>query len=311
MSYADEIFIKNCKEILKNGKTTPCRAHWQDGTQANTIHIFGVMNRYDLSKEFPIMTLRKTNLTNAIDELLWIWQKKSNNVHDLHSHIWDSWADKEGSIGKAYGYQIGKKYLHHSIKKKDLYSDEYLDITCHHSWYPSLSIRGIRQVNKKSVDIYMDQIDSVRYDIAHDPTSRRIITNIYNLQDLHDMNLYPCAYSMTFNVMDGKLNGMLNQRSQDMLTANNWNVVQYAILIHMLAQEAGLEAGELIHVIGDCHIYDRHISDIKALIDREPLSAPKLIINKEVHNFYDFKTSDFTLENYEYHPSIGKFEVAV
>ena len=276
MSYADEIFIRNAREIIDNGfsdEQYEVRPHWSDGTPAHTIKRFAVVNRYDLSKEFPIMTLRKTNLANAIDELLWIWQKKSNNIHDLHSHIWDEWADETGSIGAAYGYQLGVKHQY----KEGMF----------------------------------DQVDRVIYDLKHNPNSRRIMTNIYNHRDLHKMHLYPCAYSMTFNVTGDKLNGILNQRSQDMLTANNWNVCQYAILIHMLAQVAGFKAGELVHVIADAHIYDRHVPLVEEMLQKEPLPAPILKINPKVKDFYQFKVEDFTLEGYEYYKLGQKVPVAI
>lgn len=276
MSYADEVFIKNCKDILENGFSTEnekVRPVWEDGTPAYTIKKFGVVNSYDLSKEFPILTLRYTNWKAAIDEMLWIWQKKSNRVEDLNSHIWDSWMGEDGTIGKAYGYQLGIKH-------------EYKE--------------GM-----------FDQVDRVLYDLKNNPYSRRIMTNIYNFQDLHEMNLYPCAYSMTFNVVDGKLNAILNQRSQDTLAANNWNVVQYSVLVHMFAQVSGLEVGELVHVISDMHIYDRHIPLIKKLIEREPLPAPKFEINKDIKNFYDFTIDDFNIVDYKHGESIGKVPIAI
>lgn len=276
MSKADDIFIENCKNILENGYSSEnekVRPHWEDGTPAYTMKCFGVVNRYDLSKEFPLMTLRYTNWKAAIDEILWIWQKKSNNVNDLNSHIWDSWADENGSIGKAYGYQLGIK---HQYKEGEF-----------------------------------DQVDRVLYDLKQNPYSRRIMTNIYNFSDLHEMNLYPCAYSMTFNVTEKKLNAILNQRSQDTLVANNWNVVQYSALLMMFAQVSGLEAGELVHVISDMHIYDRHISLVKELLQREPKQAPKVTLNKEIKNFYDFKVEDFIVEQYEYGKSVGKIPVAI
>lgn len=276
MSKADLIFIDMCKDILENGFSDEgydVRPRWEDGKPAHTKKKFGVVNRYDLSEEFPILTLRPTNLRAAIDEILWIWQKKSNNIKDLNSHIWDSWADETGSIGKAYGYQLGIK---HKYKEGEF-----------------------------------DQVDRVLYDLKHNPLSRRIMTNIYNHADLHEMNLYPCAYSMTFNVTGDKLNGILNQRSQDVLVANNWNVVQYAVLLHMFAQVSGLKAGELVHVIADAHIYDRHEPLVRELIEREPKPAPKLIINTDVTNFYDFKVSDFVLEGYEPGPQIKNIPVAV
>ncbi|ABN52459.1 MAG TPA: thymidylate synthase [Hungateiclostridium thermocellum] len=276
MSKADEIFIAMCKDILENGVSSEgekVRARWADGTPAHTIKKFGVVNRYDLSEEFPILTLRPTNLKAAIDELLWIWQKKSNNIKDLNSHIWDSWADENGSIGKAYGYQL-------SIKHK----------------YPEGEF---------------DQVDRIIYDLKHNPYSRRIIANMYNHSDLHEMNLYPCAYSITFNVTGRKLNAILNQRSQDVLVANNWNVAQYAILVHMFAQVCDLEVGELVHVIADAHIYDRHIPLVKELIQRTPYPAPKLWINPEKKDFYDFKVEDFVLEDYQAGPQIKNIPVAI
>ena len=276
MSYADEIFIKNCKDILENGFSTEnekVRPVWEDGTPAYTIKKFGVVNRYDLSKEFPILTLRYTNWKAAIDEMLWIWQKKSNKVADLNSHIWDSWMGEDGTIGKAYGYQLGIKHQY----KEGMF----------------------------------DQVDRVLYDLKNNPYSRRIMTNIYNFEDLHEMNLYPCAYSMTFNVVDGKLNAILNQRSQDTLAANNWNVVQYSVLVHMFAQVSGLEVGELVHVIADMHIYDRHIPIIKKLIEREPLHAPKFEMNKDIKNFYDFTVDDFNIVDYKHGESVGKVPIAI
>ena len=276
MSIADRIFIENCRDIISNGvwdTDRPVRPRWEDGSPAHTVKLFGVVNRYDLSQEFPVMTLRKTGFRNAIDELLWIWQKKSNNIHDLHSHIWDAWADGSGSIGKAYGYQLGVK---------------------HH--YPEGD---------------MDQVDRILYDLKHNPGSRRIISNIYNHADLSEMRLYPCAYSMTFNVSGNRLNAILNQRSQDMLVANNWNVCQYAVLVYMMAQVSGLEAGTLMHVIADAHIYDRHVPLVEELIAREPLDAPKFIIDKSIDDFYKFTVDSFALEGYESHGSIGKIPVAV
>ena len=282
MSYADKVFIDMCRDIIDNGVSTEgekVRPRWEDGSSAYTVKRFGVVNRYDLSREFPALTLRRTALKSAFDEILWIWQKKSNNIHDLHSHIWDSWADADGSIGKAYGYQMGVK---HQYKE------------------------GM-----------MDQTDRVIYDLKNNPYSRRIMTNIYVHQDLHEMNLYPCAYSMTFNVTKEKdsdvltLNGILNQRSQDVLTANNWNVCQYAVLIYMLAQVCGMKAGEFVHVIADAHIYDRHVPMIEELISREPLPAPTFWLNPEIKDFYDFTPDDVRLDNYETHPQIKNIPVAV
>ena len=275
MSYADKVFVENVEDILHNGvsdEDQEVRPRWEDGTPAHTIKKFGIVNRYDLSKEFPITTLRRTYYRSAIKELLWIWQKKSNNIHDLDSNIWDKWADETGSIGKAYGYQLGVK---HHYKEGDF-----------------------------------DQVDRVIYDLKHNPASRRIMTNIYNHQDLHEMNLYPCAYSMTFNVSGSKLNAILNQRSQDMLTANNWNVCQYAVLVQMLAQVCGYTPGELVHVIADAHIYDRHIPLIKKLIQQKQYEAPKFEIDKSVKDFYDFTADSFKMENYQYNDEKYHIEVA-
>ena len=276
MSIADRIFIENCRDIISNGvwdTDRPVRPRWEDGSPAHTAKLFGVVNRYDLSQEFPVMTLRKTGFRNAIDELLWIWQKKSNNIHDLHSHIWDAWADGSGSIGKAYGYQLGVK---------------------HH--YPEGD---------------MDQVDRILYDLKHNPGSRRIISNIYNHADLSEMRLYPCAYSMTFNVSGNRLNAILNQRSQDMLVANNWNVCQYAVLVYMMAQVSGLEAGTLMHVIADAHIYDRHVPLVEELISREPHPAPKFWLNPDVKDFYEFTRDDVKLIDYETGPQIENIPVAI
>ncbi len=276
MSKADVIFVKNIEDILSSDVTdvgTNVRPHWADGTPAYTRKRFCIVNRYDLSEEFPVITLRRTAFKSAVDELLWIWQKKSDNVHDLHSRIWDSWADETGSIGKAYGYQLGVK-----------------------SFYPEGEF---------------DQVDRVLYDLKHNPLSRRIITNIYVHSDLHAMHLYPCAYSVTFNVTGNKLNAILNQRSNDMAVANNWNVVQYAVLVHMLAQVSGLDVGELVHVIADAHVYDRHEDAVRRLIAGVQHPAPKFVINKDITDFYKFTLDDFALEGYEFEPFNEKFEVAI
>ena len=276
MSKADELFQENCRQILSQGTwdtDLPVRPRWEDGTPAHTIKLFGLVNRYDLREEFPIQTIRRMYLKSAVDELLWIWQKKSNNIHDLNSTIWDAWADETGSIGKAYGYQLGVK---------------------HH--YPEGD---------------MDQVDRVLYDLKHNPASRRILTNLYNHHDLSEMALYPCAYSMTFNVTGKTLNAILHQRSQDMLTANGWNVMQYAVLVHLLAQVSGLEAGELVHVIADAHIYDRHVPIIEDLLGRTPRSAPHFTMDTSVTDFYRFTRDSFVLEGYDPHPFDTKIPVAV
>lgn len=282
MSLADKIFIDMCQDILDNGVSTEgekVRPHWEDGTSAYTIKKFGVVNRYDLSKEFPAITLRKTAIKSCTDEMLWIWQLKSNNVNDLHSHVWDEWADETGSIGKAYGYQMGVKHKY----KEGMF----------------------------------DQVDRVIYDLKNNPFSRRIMTNIYVHQDLSEMHLYPCAYSMTFNVTQKKgddkltLNAILNQRSQDILAANNWNVCQYAVLMHMLAQVCDMHVGELVHVIADAHIYDRHIPIIKELIQRPTYDAPTFRLNPDVKDFYEFTRNDVRLDNYVTGPQIQDIPIAI
>lgn len=276
MSRADEVFIQTCRDILENGvwdTDREVRPRWEDGSPAHTIKKFGVVNRYDLREEFPILTIRRTYWKSALDELLWIWQRKSNNVHDLSSHIWDQWADETGSIGKAYGYQMGVK---------------------HH--YP---------------DGDMDQVDRVLKDLRENPASRRILTNIFNHHDLSEMHLAPCAYSMTFNVSGNTLNAILNQRSQDMLAAGNWNVVQYALLVHMFAQVSGLEPGELVHVIADCHIYDRHVPIVEELIHQQPREVPRLWMDPSVTDFYQFSKDSFRLEGYDPAPFDHKIPVAV
>ena len=282
MSYADQVFINMCRDILDNGCSTEgekVRPKWEDGSYAYTMKKFGVVNRYDLSKEFPALTLRKTAIKSATDEMLWIWQRKSNNIHDLNSTVWDEWADENGSIGKAYGYQMGVK---HQYKE------------------------GM-----------MDQVDRVIYDLKNNPYSRRIMTNIYVHQDLHEMNLYPCAYSMTFNVTkkpgDDKLvlNAILNQRSQDVLAANNWNVVQYSVLMHMLAQVCDMQVGELVHVIADAHIYDRHIPIIRELIARQPYPAPKFSLNPDVKDFYQFTRNDVMVQDYVTGEQIKDIPIAI
>ncbi|MCL2619114.1 MAG: thymidylate synthase [Defluviitaleaceae bacterium] len=276
MSTADKIFIENCRDILENGFSDAggkVRPRWADGSPAHTKRVFGMVNRYDLATEFPAVTLRRLAFKNCIDEMLWIWQKKSNKISELKSKVWDAWADENGTIGKAYGYQLGVKHRY--------------------------------------AEGEFDQVDRVLYDLRHNPASRRIITNIYNHADLHAMGLYPCAYSMTFGVQNGRLSAVLNQRSQDFLPANNWNVCQYAILLHMLARASGLHVGSLVHVIADAHIYDRHIPIVEELLRREPRPAPLLHINPGVTDFYSFTADDFALEGYEPHPFATPIEIAV
>ena len=282
MSYADEVFISMCRDILDSGTDTrgeKVRPHWEDGTPAYTIKQFGVCNRYDLRKEFPAITLRRTALKSCMDEILWIWQKKSNNIHDLHSGIWDSWADENGSIGKAYGYKMGVKHQ-----------------------YP---------------EGWFDQTDRILYELKHHPFSRRMVTSLYNHHDLHEMGLYPCAWSVTFNVTEHPgddrptLNAVLTQRSQDVLTANNWNVAQYAILLMMFAQVSGMIPGQLVHMIADAHIYDRHVPIVEELIRRPAYPAPLVRLNPEIRDFYDFTTDDLIVEHYEHGPQVTHIPVAV
>ena len=276
MSKADKLFVNMCEKILKEGFSTEgetVRARWEDGSPAYTIKTFGVVNRYDLSEEFPALTLRPTAIKSAMDEILWIWQRKSNNIHDLKPHIWDEWADENGSIGKAYGYQMGKKY--------------------------------------QFAQGQMDQVDNVLWQLKNQPQSRRIMTNIYNFEDLSEMNLEPCAYSMTFNVTGNRLNAILNQRSQDILAANNWNVVQYSLLLMMFAQVSGFEAGELVHVISDAHIYNKHVPVIEELISRPQYPAPKVTLNPDIKDFYEFTTDDLTVENYQAGPQVKNIPIAV
>ena len=276
MSQADKLFVAMCQEILDHGYSSQgqtVRAKWEDGTPAHTIKQFGIVNRYDLQEEFPALTLRPTAIKSAVDEMLWIWQKKSNNIKDLSSHIWDEWADENGSIGEAYGYQLGVKY--------------------------------------KFSHGEMDQVDNVLWQLKHTPYSRRIMTNIYKFDDLMEMGLEPCAYSMTFNVTGDRLNAILNQRSQDILTANNWNVVPYAVLVHLLAQVSGLKPGQLVHVIADAHIYDRHVDIVREMIQRPQYPAPKFSLNPEITDFYDFTTDDILIEDYEKNPQIRNIPVAI
>ena len=276
MSYADNLFIKNCADIINNGfwdTDLQVRPKWEDGTPAHTVKKFGLVNRYDLSCEFPILTIRRTYIKSAIDEILWIWQKKSNNINELGSKIWNQWADSNGSIGKAYGYQLGVKHS-----------------------YPEGEF---------------DQVDRLLYELRHNPASRRMVTNLYVHADLKDMGLYPCAYSLTLNVTGNKLNGILNQRSQDMLVANNWNVCQYAALLMMFAQVSGLQAGELVHVIADAHIYDRHLPIIKEIINSKTHEAPIFYVDKTVISFYDFTVDNFKILNYNYNELDIKLPVAI
>lgn len=306
MSKADQIFVDMCRDIIENGTSTEgekVRPHWEDGTPAYTVKKFGVVNRYNLAEEFPAITLRKTAVKSATNEMLWIWQKKSNNIHDLKSTVWDEWADEDGSIGKAYGYQMSVKHHYRDITEEGLVH--------------AFGADKISRFEKDDTGYFMDQVDRVIYDLKNNPFSRRIMTNIYVHQDLEDMNLYPCAYSMTFNVTQKPgsdklvLNGILNQRSQDILAANNWNVCQYSVLIYMLAQVCDMEPGEFVHVIADAHIYDRHLDIVKELITRPQFPAPKFWLNPEIKDFYEFTEDDIKLIDYETNPQVKNIPIAV
>lgn len=309
MSYADKVFKNMCTDIIENGTSTvgqEVRPVWPDGEKAYTIKQFGVVNRYDLRKEFPAITFRKTGIKSAMDEILWIMQRKSNNIKDLAPHIWDEWADENGSIGKAYGFQIAENYIHHKSKLTNEILDELTK-------YPSARISN-HLADK--VDIYLDQIDAVLYDLKHTPYSRRIMTSIWNFKELHEMNLQPCCWSCTFNVTDDGgdklvLNMVLNQRSNDVLAANNWNVVQYSLLLMMIAQVCNMEAGTLLHVIADAHIYDRHVDIVKELITRPMYDAPIVTLNPDIKDFYKFTTSDITIENYQTGPQVKNIPIAI
>lgn len=319
MSYADEVFVANAKDIIENGTDTKgqkVRPKWEDGTPAYTIKRFGVCNRYDLRKEFPAITLRKTAIKSAFDEILWIFQRKSNNIHDLKPHIWDEWADETGSIGKAYGYQIGKKFIYKEKKIEDSLEQGFdLQLL---NMFPKFSRFVVRERDENGLfdRIYMDQIDSVIYDLLHTPFSRRIMTSLWNFEDLHEMNLQPCCWNCTFNVTDEGgdklvLNMILNQRSNDFLAANNWNVVQYALLQMMIAQVVGMVPGEMVHMIADQHIYDRHVDIVKGLITREQYPAPKVYLNPDITDFYQFTTDDLFVENYNYGEQVKDIPIAI
>ena len=338
MSYADQVFCETINQILEEGisdEGMQVRPHWEDGTPAHTKAVFGVVNRYDLKKEFPILTLRRTYWKSAWDEIAWIYQKKSNNVHDLSSHVWDAWADENGSIGKAYGYQVGKKYRCKDVREEGIYRafpdvnsvDRILDGK-QMRWYVPMSAAEAAGLDEASLysasramrengDFYLDQMDKVIYDLVNNPASRRIMTNLYQFQDLSEMALAPCAYSMTFNVFEdpgtGKktLSGVLNQRSQDMIAANNWNCVQYALILYSLSAAYGFEPGELVHVIANCHLYSRHEKIARDLVCKEPFTAPALEIDDSIKDFYKFTKNSFQLKDYQYHEFHEKIEVAI
>ena len=328
MSLADELFKNMCRDIIENGTDTrgqKARPHWPDGTPAYTIKKFGVVNRYDLQKEFPALTLRRTAIKSATNEMLWIWKDKSNNIHDLKSTVWDEWADEEGSIGSAYGYQMKKKYAWNDIKREGIeqvYGSDFQPLEIDETYHVEKLIRDSKELddahviyNRANGMYYMDQVDKVLFDLKVTPFSRRILTNMYTFSDLPGMHLYPCAYSMTFNVTeeDGQLvlNGVLNQRSQDVLAANNWNVCQYSVLLHMIARDCGMKAGTLVHMIADAHIYDRHVEVIEELIQRPSLPAPQFWLNPEKKDFYSFTEQDVRLDNYETGEQIRNIPIAI
>lgn len=308
MSQADKIFKEMCTDIIENGTSTEgqkVRPKWEDGSLAYTIKQFGVCNKYDLRKEFPALTLRKTAIKSATDEILWIYQKKSNNINDLNSHIWDEWADETGSIGKAYGYQVGQRFEHHKAGSEF----KMEELTTLRQLYPSFYVNGRNMVE-------LDQMDAVLYELKNTPFSRRIMTNLWNVSELSQMRLQPCAFNATFNVTDEGydklvLNLVLNQRSQDILAANNWNVVQYSILLMMVAQVSDMIPGQLVHMITDAHIYDKHVDIIKELITREEYDAPIVTLNPEIKNFYEFTPNDVIVEKYVTGPQVKNIPIAV
>lgn len=317
MSYIDSVFVKTCEEIISHGFSDEgfkVRPKWKDGTPAHTKYILHNVTTYDLQKGIPVMTLRKQNVRAAIDEILWIYQKKSSKLEDLNSHVWDSWNVGDGTIGKAYGYQVGKKYAHHKLPTFS--GPIEIDFDGIRMKYPSFDVEV---KDDDTVWVCLDQIDAVRYDLRNNPASRSIMTNLYCFDDLSDMGLHPCAYSMTFNVTekDGVryLNGMLNQRSQDMLVANNWNVIQYSALLMMLAKDAGMVPGTFVHVIANAHIYDRHIPIVKELISKYHENKfhpnPTIRINPDVTDFYQYNSADFLVTDYEYEDFNHKIEVAI
>ena len=300
MSLADKYFKEAANKILTEGysdESMQVRPHWEDGTPAHTIKTFCYVCRYDLSKEFPILTLRRQAFKTMIKELLWMWQMKSNNINDVDFHIWDQWADENGSIGKTYSYQLAQKYGHHKIKEgEDLSS------------YPSAEIGNDGWV-------YLDQVDGVLYDLKNNPASRRIITNMWQIKDLKDMNLAPCVYETLWDITpDGKLNMTLIQRSGDMCAAaapGGFDTIEYATLLYLMAHVCGYKPGEFVHIVNNLHIYDRHIDIIKKVCNNPEYDAPKLWINTDKTDFYDFTIDDFKLIDYQSTKLEEKIEVAI
>ena len=275
MSYADKLFIDMCSDIIENGYSTEgekVRPKWPDGTYAYTIKKFGVVNRYDLSKEFPAITLRKTYIRSAIDEILWIWQKKSNNVHDLNSHIWDEWADANGDLGPIYGVQ----WRH---------------------W-------------KTSDGGYIDQISNLIHQIKTNPDSRRLVVSAWNVGEIDKMALPPCHMFFQFYVAQGKLSCQLYQRSCDIFLGVPFNIASYSLLTHMIAQQCDLDVGDFIWTGGDCHIYNNHFEQVKLQLSREPRPYPKLIIKRRPDSIFDYNFEDFEIVDYDPWPAI-KAPIAV
>ena len=280
MSYADTLFKQEINEILTNGfndKDYPVRPKWPDGTPAHTIKTFCAVRRYDLSKEFPILTLRQQAFKGVVRELLWMWQKKSNVVDELgpSASIWRAWEWPDGTIGKTYGYQLGKK--------SDYGYGEF------------------------------DQVDNLLYLLKNKPMDRRMIVTMWCPQDLKEMALPPCVYESIWDVSNGKLNCTLIQRSGDVLAAassGGWDTMEYAILVHMIAQVCGYQVGELVHIVHNLHIYDRHVEAVKEVMQNPEYPAPTLWINPDVKDFYAFTEDDFKLIDYQATKLSTKFEVA-
>jgi thymidylate synthase len=275
MSLADQIFISNCRDIIDNGvwdTDREVRPRWEDGAPAHTVKKFGIVNRYDLSKEFPILTIRRTYWKSAIDELLWIWQAKSNNVRELRTRVWDAWADENGELGPVYGKQW-------------------------RSW----------QCPDGRV---VDQISDLINQIKTNPDSRRLMVCAWNPADVDKMALPPCHCLFQFYVVNGKLSCQLYQRSADVFLGVPFNIASYALLTMMIAQVCGLQPGEFVHTFGDVHIYKNLYAQVDEQLTREPRPLPKMVINPEVTDIFSFQFEDFKLEGYEPWPAI-KGEVSV
>ncbi len=261
MSLADTQYLQIIENILDHGYYANNR------TGIATYKLPHQVMQFNLAEEFPILTTKFVAFKTAIKELLWIWQLQSNDVRQLQAmnvKVWDEWMREDGTIGKAYGYQIAKY---------------------------------------KQLDNLLDMLQK-------DPQSRRMIVTLWNIEDLPDMALQPCAYETLWDVTDGRLNCMLIQRSGDMGLGVPFNTAQYAALVHMIAQVSGLQAGQFTHVINNAHIYENHVEALRTQLERreEALSAPILRINPDVTDFYDFKAEDIILEGYEH---LGKLSMTV